>query len=403
MKVKDIMHQENFCISPWINMVLPHHGNIRCCNDFEESLGNINFNSLDNIYNNQNYKKVRSTILDNKIHKGCEGCRFKESKGGVSKRTIMNEYIKKWNLYNMEVNTNSVLENLMFIDIRLSNLCNLKCRHCNPNLSSSWTNDMLKLESTDIFKNYMHKTIEFKKRGIIEIDTNKIIEICSSLKNLKVLEFKGGEPLLKQKEIKTILENVNIKNIRIGIITNGTVKINNDLKKLFNLANAVFMHFSIEAGENIFQYIRGTSLSTLAPVIIDTHDNLNKVDFTFRVTQMPYNIFEYPNVYNFIKSLNLKKYDISELLLENWVVKPSFLNTYILPLEVRIQAAEELTKFLDKTPGVHKSVYKFRDSLKLPQNNQSKDFKNFKDFTSALDKVRNTSFKDIEPRIGKYL
>ena len=400
MKVKDIMDKENFCISPWIQSVVPHHGDIRCCNDFEQAVGNLKKYSFKELFNNEKSQKIREDILNNKIHPGCIGCREKEKRLGNSKRTHMLQKIKEWDLYDLELDTFANIEDLRFLDIRFSNLCNLKCRHCNTNLSTSWISDMKFLEKEEIGELYMNKNIEYMKREKIEIDVNKVIEIGSSLKNLKMLEFKGGEPLMKQKEMEELLSKLNMKDLTIGVVTNGTHKLTPAIKDLFNSARKIIIHYSIEASENVFNYIRGTSLEVLKPVIKDTHDSIDNLNLVFRVTQMPYNIFEYPKVYKLIEDMKLSKYTMMELAIENWVVRPAFLNGHVLPLELRLEAVKVLDEFLKANPECHESVYLFRESLKQPQ---IEGFELFKSFTKSLDKVRGTNFKKIESRIGKYL
>ena len=171
------------------------------------------------------------------------------------------------------------------------------------------------------------------------------------------------------------------------------------LKNVLNKAKKVIIHFSIEAGEKVFKYFRGVSLETIKPVIIDTCQSLNNLKLVIRVTQMPYNIFEYPNVYKWIYSLKLD-YKMEKLAIENWVVKPEFLNGHVLPLELRLEALESLNNFLKVTPNCHKSIYQFRDSLKKPQ---IEGIEIFKQYTKDLDKIRGTNFAEVEPRIGKYL
>ena len=85
---------------------------------------------------------------------------------------------------------------------------------CNPWLSTSWYSDAKKLG------------MQIPK-GIVK---NPFIE-NTDFSKLKFIKFLGGEPLMEQKTIKKILNQCDLSNLHIQLITNATVLTMMNLKK----------------------------------------------------------------------------------------------------------------------------------------------------------------------------
>ena len=84
--------------------------------------------------------------------------------------------------------------NFKFIELRLGNLCNVKCRTCNPNSSSQWAPEYNKLQQELTFVTKYDK---------IDADWTKSDEfwdeLLDSSKDLELIYINGGEPTLVEK------------------------------------------------------------------------------------------------------------------------------------------------------------------------------------------------------------
>ena len=129
---------ESFCVLPWVNITVDPDGAIKpCCisHDYikkeDGTKFNLGYDSIDDIYNSKEYVELRQKMLDNEYIPGCDVCYHNEEYGRQSRRLINNEQ------YNT-VTPTSTQSNLKikFFDLRFGNLCNLKCRSCNPTNSS---------------------------------------------------------------------------------------------------------------------------------------------------------------------------------------------------------------------------------------------------------------------------
>ena len=191
-----------FCIMPWVHFHITQYGTVTpCCQapwQEEQAFGNINKQSIDEIWNNSKIKSFRKTILEGKVDKRCESCFVREKSGFTSLRQITNNKFKYKRELVLESAKNKleVKEPPVYFDIRFSNVCNLRCRICGPWSSSSWYNDAVELGMTN--RNCAAITQSFT-------DTNKFFkELEQILDSLEELYFAGGEPLVIEEHYKVL-------------------------------------------------------------------------------------------------------------------------------------------------------------------------------------------------------
>jgi radical SAM protein with 4Fe4S-binding SPASM domain len=130
-----------FCMAPWSHIHVTPAGNAYpCCliNGNTSVLGNVNKEPLSKIWNSEQLREIRVAMLNNQQHKSCDWCYVKERDFGLSFRHDFNEkYGNDLSLVNTTQPDGTVDEiQMRYIDVRFSNLCNLKCRMCGPTFSS---------------------------------------------------------------------------------------------------------------------------------------------------------------------------------------------------------------------------------------------------------------------------
>jgi MoaA/NifB/PqqE/SkfB family radical SAM enzyme len=401
-KLKDIIDNKNFCPAPWFHIVVTPRATIRPCNDFNGLVGTISETiSFSDVYNNKTMQELRSSILDNEIHPRCFGCREKEVRIGNCKRNALIEGIKKWDLEETTLDIESHTNKIVWIDVRPTSACNLKCRHCYPVLSSSWKKDAILLKDMEIGRLYTNHIPEYTLMDQTELKKEIIKELASNIGKVRRIEFKGGEPLLRQDLIEYFLSNTisNINQAQIDISSNGTIQIKDSLSNILNQCQCLKMDYSVEGGEEMLKYIRDISLKDIEGIIKDTHDKIRPIKVGFKITQMVYNIFEFPNVYRWIKGLNLKKQ--TDISINNYVVKPLFLNLLSLPLEIRLKARDMLVAFIKTNPDCHETVKILCETLAEEQ--KTENVKLLKVYTKNVDQIRGVSLLNVEPRIGEFI
>ena len=190
-----------FCAMPWVHFHVTQNGNVTpCCQapwGDEAKLGNVNQQSIQEIWTGREFEDFRKQMLKGKPHKSCVRCHEKEDMGWISLREISNDKYQDEiaQLIHGKFNSSSY-ETPVYFDIRFSNVCNLKCRICNFSSSSSWYNDDLALGNIDPKTPALTTSI---------VDEEKFYaEFKDQIGSIKEIYFAGGEPLMMEQHYKIL-------------------------------------------------------------------------------------------------------------------------------------------------------------------------------------------------------
>lgn len=247
---------------PWISIEASPVGTARpCClakDEIIDESGNVyslKKNTLEDIYHSVYMQDLRKDFLAGNQPSTCQRCWDEEGAGRVSKRmnsrTRLKEYYDRVDWQNAKPNQ------LWFIDLKLGNICNLKCRICGSWSSSKWAKE----EMDYVPKQYRkeHIAYMFLKEGAWPRESPDFWEnIKTLLPNIKYLEFTGGEPFLIEQHFEFLryaVQTGDSKHIDIHYNTNGTVypEYAEEIWKQFNL---VEIAFSIDNTNERFEYER---------------------------------------------------------------------------------------------------------------------------------------------------
>lgn len=207
-------NSKTFCIYPWVHQYIGPPGDVKPCCVYSQDmeLGSLKENSLKEIWNNDNTKKMRLDMLNGEKPKGCDICWRREDIVYKTHRMDANENLFKedvHDLINMTQEDGTLpLHELKYIDARWNNLCNLKCRTCGPRFSTSWIDDhRLLFDRTMEQVKASGDAYQFSGKT----EDQLLNEILPHIPYLKQIYFAGGEPLMQLEHYK-ILEEL----IRIG-------------------------------------------------------------------------------------------------------------------------------------------------------------------------------------------
>ena len=152
-------------------------------------------------------------------------------------------------------NTNP--DQLWFIDLKLGNICNLKCRICGSWSSSKWAKEEMDYLPDSNRKE--HVAYMFLKEGAWPRESPAFWDnIKALLPNIKYLEFTGGEPFLIEQHFEFLRHAVSTgdsKHIDIHYNTNGTVYPEH-AEEIWEHFNNVEIAFSIDNIGARFEYER---------------------------------------------------------------------------------------------------------------------------------------------------
>jgi MoaA/NifB/PqqE/SkfB family radical SAM enzyme len=220
---------QTICMLPWVSIETSPIGSIRpCCLSVDEitrpdgSKYSLRENTLEEIYHSDYMKNLRQDFLDGVKPETCRRCWDEEASGRTSKR--MNSRVRLKEQYRQVDWYNTDPNQLWFIDLKLGNICNLKCRICGSWSSSKWAKEEMDYVGGDRKK---HLAYQFLTDGAWPRESPTFWEnLKALLPNIKYFEFTGGEPFLIQQHFDLLeyaVEHDYAKNIEIHYNTNGTV------------------------------------------------------------------------------------------------------------------------------------------------------------------------------------
>ncbi len=242
------MNKNIFCVAPFVNLSTTNHGKVRlCCQS--KTLGNLHVNkhNLEDIWQGQDYQRVREQFLNNEWPAECATCKINEEKSIPSRRSFENQ---KWSQIEKKSYPTQAVDFPWAVDLRLGNLCNLKCIMCTPDNSNTWYDEYENFEHLKFFKK--DENVRWPLHPSF-LDTYR-----EWVPKVKVLYFSGGEPLLIKKHrqiIEFLIEKNLAKNIILWYDTNGTY-IDQEWIDMWSHFEQVNLSLSIDGGKEINEYIR---------------------------------------------------------------------------------------------------------------------------------------------------
>jgi sulfatase maturation enzyme AslB (radical SAM superfamily) len=151
--------------------------------------------TVSEIINCDNYRAIRLDMLAGKVPTACEGCHQVEQAGGRSKRQL--ETNRNLDHAALTADDGAIKSDLRHIELRLGNFCNLKCRSCNADSSTSWIQDYYKLKDTVKLASGYHWIKSNPEFSFDWVDDESFYDQLTELApNLEQIHISGGEPFL---------------------------------------------------------------------------------------------------------------------------------------------------------------------------------------------------------------
>jgi len=401
------MNDKFLCDLPWIHLSVFPQGNCTiCCVAKHSGPGNghswnrnsdnsiktitVTNSTIPDIINCDNYKSIRLEMLSGKVPMACEGCHQIEEAGANSRR--QSELHRNLDHTALTEIDGSIKPDLRHIELRLGNFCNLKCRSCNADSSTSWIQDYYKLKDNVKLASGYHW---IKNNPDFSFDWtddesfyNRLTEISP---NLEQIHISGGEPFLVPTHFKLLekLIREGKTNIEIHYHTNLNYKWEKIVPALDLLTKFKKVHisFSIDDVGERNTYIR--SLSDWDLTIKNLKLFLANYNFMYRITQTisVYNFFYVEQLEQFLKENN-----ISIRIVLNHVQSPDYLSPLVLSIKDRQDKINSLEGIISQRllEDLYGHYYN-------PTDNGQWSY--FKYFTENLDLIRNEDLKTIFPKL----
>jgi len=233
---------DNFCIMPFVHAFVTPNTISPCC----AYTNDIKLNSKEQYWDSDQLKNIQKNMLDNIRDDGCGICWKKEDRGYSSLRQHSNQIYSK----HMDVNPDKIADQPYYIDLRLGNLCNLKCRMC----ISEWSSQI----AGEILDNPNEDWIDTPTQKVIELDDNTWNTLHKWIPYVKRVFMTGGEPTIIKRNLDYIKEIKDIgrsKEVELIFTTNAT-NINQQFIEIGKHFKSVSFNVSIDAVGELARYIR---------------------------------------------------------------------------------------------------------------------------------------------------
>ena len=301
---------DKFCVLPWVSLETSPIGTTRpCClaeDEIKDQDGNkysLMTTDLNVVHNSEYMRKLRQEFLDKKQPQTCRKCWNEERSGRTSKRM---HTINRLEHIVTDTEWTADAKPLVFIDFKLGNICNLKCRICGSWSSSTFAAEEVRFEGKDSFHYQMLKDGAWpRKNQRFWEDIDKLMD------QVRYLEFTGGEPFMIQEHF-ALLERMVAKgiahNVEIHYNTNGTHYPEN-AEEIWKHFKTVEVAFSIDDVDERFEYQRANAIWSEVNTNMDRFEQLRD-----RNTNIQLQVCSTVNVFNVMYLEGLA----------NWIDKRSF-------------------------------------------------------------------------------
>jgi sulfatase maturation enzyme AslB (radical SAM superfamily) len=414
-----------FCLHPFTGLATREDGAIKiCCRS--QPVGWIQKQNIENIWNGDAMREVRRQVLCGERPDVCKPCFDLEDQGVESLRQRHINGVIPESRINLYPDALAQLRNdytmpfeFPTMEIKLNNLCNLKCRMCNPLDSTSWQdwNEVKSFYEQE--SNYLVPTISKLVRkpgqyiGPFDDTTNWWNDFEKLIPHFRRVEFAGGEPLMDPQHYK-ILDMLKPygKNIEIKYATNGTttgISKGRTIHDYWPYFRSVAVNVSIDGIHSVYDYIRsGSSFATVEEniKIFRSFPNVSRVVGAF--TAQAGNILQAAECIDyFINEMNIVFYS-------HRVSYPNCLSAQVLPQELKDLAVKRLMEISEKValfPNVRQhpilekiTQQQIKDNINyLQAKDQHHLWNDFIKFNQNLDKTRNQNLFDVIPEFIPYV
>lgn len=410
LKIENLVNRgKNFCVLPWVHFHSWPDGRVMpcCIADSNMPVAEIKDNeSIIQMMNSDDFKKMRSAMLNDEPVEACKRCYDLELMGTWTMRQSHNkrrglEYVKE-----IAETTNDDGEisdfKMKYMDLRFSNMCNMKCRSCGPGCSSLWAQEFLDERGPEVFEQY------FKTRKIV---INKAEEVGFMnklkpyLKDVTEVYFAGGEIIITPEHYECLdywIENGLNEQIELTYTTNlSSLKYKDkDLIGYWKKFPKLQIWASLDGMGDVAECIRkGTDWDRIVKNMNAIKEQVPHAQFQITPTISIWNVFHFPDFFDYMIDNGFISTESSPRF--NLATNPWYANIMILPVHVKRRLVELYRVYQNKykdNQDIYNGFKMIIYNLTVGDENKG-GILEFKQFNDELDQFRDEKFEDVCPEI----
>ena len=353
--------------------------------------------SVEEIWNSEQYKEYRRQFMNGEMPKTCERCYREEAAGVRSPRIGFNE---KWFKDDVVV-AEEIIPDIRYVDLRLGNLCNLKCRMCNPWSSSMWAKDWHNIATTtDLLPNepptsaedfeWLDQMAAWPDR---KTTGDNFVAMADTIEEIYLT---GGEPTLIKSQYALFdycIERGISKNIRLKYNTNLT-NVPAEMIEYWRHFKRVQLNASIDAVGDRDRYIRYPSSWNKIEENFNKLRTLPNVNIQVHCTVQALNICALHELLDWVQEQEL---DVNSQIYLNILNHPARWNIRTLPRELKQLADDRLADY--------HHIPKLTETLQYmwAEDWYEKHWEDFVKFNTKLDDLHRGNLLEVCPEFQGFV
>lgn len=392
MKTDDLLKSETFCMIPFMHTYGTAGGDIVPCCEAQDEIFNNEGESIQQTWNNDNYKELRRAVANSERPKQCYVCWHNEDSGIVSNRQQW--FDDDWEDFKDLIDVNedySVNNPPLWLELKVSNFCNIKCIMCSTHSSYKRVQDL------DIIEQYtgkgFHETRLLRPTELF----NSINEWDDIWEHVKVLQFTGGEPIINQEHydlLESIPPHLRHK-IKLRYASNMSFLSYKqyDLIDIWSQFRHINIKVSMDGIGDVYNYIREGGDWDTVEANMSILNDIDNIDMAVGITVQAHNIFQMPEFYDYWKESPIELKFITANILQT----PKILSPAVWQDDDR----DKIIKKLRAAESKHPEMDRFATYM---ENNTrpEKLYDTMVKYTNAIEKRYNPSIT-LEEMKRKYI
>lgn len=390
-----------------MNMDLDQTGSMLTCYRGKTTFANWKKGNAHLEFNHSSIKQIRKDLFNGTPNSNCAVCQNREQKGLHSIRYNFTKDSLDSGMFDKlvaDIKQDPItvsLDNLLFVEVRAHNVCNLECMHCNQISSSRWTHTVKHnptLKNFDVFAG--HEDAVDNNSYISKNSPEDLAPLFANATNLAKVHFTGGEPLLDKTHQEWLDIVPNKQSINLGYHSNLQHKLYTKLFSTWNKFKSVLIYNSWDTCRRLYPYFRyGGQFDSMITNLDNIKTHTDNVELKGTLTVNLFSLFDFQDHIDM-----WTKYDMEPH--HSFVEHTHPMSLAHLPSKLKkkliADAFAQASHIENK--NIKKSVsHMLQDILEFSSQHDDKTLNiNTKNYISELDRIRKTNIKEICPELAEY-
>lgn len=356
-----------FCNTPWYELHIYWDGSLGiCCQEDHKLYSGTEYNiasmTIAEWFNSEPVKRFRQQILGKDSVSACRRCYLEENNGGMSRRIRSNQksviFTQAFadsveqspgyqHFLHSANNHGATVTHPIDLHIDLGNFCNLACKMCNAEASSTIASQHVQWGITQD-QRYLGQ--DWTRNSQV---WNRFKQELVNLPGLNNIHLMGGETLLTNRFedlVDTMIEAQRF-DVCFSFVTNGTV-FKSELMEKLSQFRRVGLEISIETTDNHNAYQRqGTDTDLVL-------NNIQRYQSYANGTSVTVSVRPAPSVLTVGYYHTLLNYCLDQKLVvkSNLCYDPAFLDARILPQDIRSAYTKPYVDIIEQLQHINTAV-----------------------------------------------